>query len=326
VHAVSVSRRTDIPAFYAPWFANRLQAGFCHWLNPYSGAVYRVSLRPEDCFAFVFWTRNPRPMLPVLDRLEAGGYAYYFHVSITGYGAPLELHNPPLPAAIGAVRALAQRIGPERVLWRYDPIVFSSITPFVYHLDHFAAIAAQLEGLTHRCSYSFLDFYGKTRRNLDAVRAEHGIAFEDPGTPERDALLAGFVEIAAQHGITLYGCCEADHARIPAIQPGRCLDPDLLAAMVGERMPTLKPQPTREHCGCVRAVDIGAYDTCLFGCRYCYATTALDAARARRAAHDPADTILVRPPHLAGVDLDTLVKPPAQQDVPAVQPSLFGGA
>ncbi len=316
MHVISASRRTDLPAFYTPWLMGRIRAGYCHWINPFSGAVYRVSLRPEDTLAFVFWTRHPRPLFPYLDELAARGYASYFHVTITGYGAPLELYNPPLDAALRTFRALAERVGPGRVVWRYDPVVLSSATPPAYHLDRFATIAAALEGYTARCVTSFLDLYGKTRRNLGEVSASHGLRFEPPDAETRAGLLAGFVEIAGRHGIALYGCCEAEANLAPGMRAGRCVDPDLLAALIGDAAFRLKPHPTREHCGCVRSIDIGAYDTCLFGCRYCYATQTMVAARARHAAHDPRDTILHRPAHLAGVDLDTLVKPKAG-DAPA---------
>ena len=97
---ISASRRTDIPAFYAEWFLNRVRAGFCHWSNPFSGQIYRAALAPDDVTAFVFWTRNPRPLMRHLPELDARGYRYYFHVTLTGYGRPLETHNPNPEAVI----------------------------------------------------------------------------------------------------------------------------------------------------------------------------------------------------------------------------------
>jgi DNA repair photolyase len=304
---ISASRRTDIPAFYSEWLLNRVRAGFCHWTNPFSGQVYRVGLGPEDVTAFVLWTRNPRPLLRHLPELDARGYRYTFHFTLTGYGRPLETHNPDPQAAIAAFRTLALHAGPEFVVWRYDPIVISTRTPLAYHRQRFAELAAQLEGSTRRCTYSFLDFYGKTRRNLAAVTAQHGYHFREPTVLERQDLLEDLSAIAAQHGMTLVSCCEEDYTTIPRVYRGSCVDLDLLSRLTGQPALALKPHPTREHCGCVRSVDIGSYDTCLFGCTYCYATNSRSAAQRQRAAHDPHDTILNRPERLRGQNLDALI-------------------
>lgn len=303
---ISASRRTDIPAFYSEWLLNRVRAGFCHWANPFSGQVYRASLAPEDVTAFVFWTRNPRPLLRHLPELDARGYRYTFHFTLTGYGRPLETHNPDPQAAIAAFRLLARHTGPEFLVWRYDPIVISTRTPLAYHRQRFAELAAQLEGSTRRCTYSFLDFYGKTRRNLAAVTAQHGYYFREPTVLERQDLLEDLSAIAEQHGMTLVSCCEEDHTRIPRVYRGSCVDLDLLSHLTNQPALVLKPHPTREHCGCVHSIDIGSYDTCLFGCTYCYATNSRNVAQRQRAAHDPHDTILNRPERLRGQDLDAL--------------------
>ncbi len=122
---ISASRRTDIPAFHARWLLNRLDAGFCHYLNPFSGQVYRVSLRPEDCLALVFWSRNPSPLLPHVANLWERGYRFYFQFTLNGYPQAIETHNPPLKAAIATFQKLSQCLSPEWVQWRYDPITTS---------------------------------------------------------------------------------------------------------------------------------------------------------------------------------------------------------
>lgn len=304
---ISASRRTDVPAFYAEWFVNRVRAGFCHWSNPFSGQIYRTSLTPEDVTAFVFWTRNPRPLMRHLPELDARGYRYYFHVTVTGYGRPLETHNPDPDAVLAAIRSLALHVGPQYVVWRYDPIVISSRTPLAYHRQRFAELAAQLEGSVERCTYSFLDYYGKTRRNLATITAQHGYQFREPTVLERQDLLEDLTAIAERHGITLVSCCEDDHTHIPRVYRGSCVDLDLLSRLTGQPALALKPHPTREHCGCVHSVDIGSYDTCLFGCTYCYATNNRRIAQRQHDAHDPYDTILNRPERLRGQDLDELV-------------------
>ena len=150
MRVISASRRTDLPAFYSSWFLNRLRAGFCHWLSPFGGRVHRVSLRTEDCLALVLWTRDPRPLLRHLDELTA--YRFYFHFTICGYPREIESHSPPDGVAVAAFRELARAIGPDRVFWRYDPIVVSDgICPASYHVSRFERLADALAGSTRRC-------------------------------------------------------------------------------------------------------------------------------------------------------------------------------
>jgi hypothetical protein len=301
---ISASRRTDIPAFYTPWLLKRIQAGFCHWINPYGGQVYRISLRPEDCLAIAFWTRNPVPLMPHLDTLRRQGYHFYFHYTINGYPRTIESHNPPVHAAIVTFQRLADRLNPDLVHWRYDPIVLSDATSVDYHLTQFATLARQLAGHTRRCYFSFVDFYGKTERNLRRVEREHGLLFDRPELSRQRQLAGQLRDIAAAHDITLYACCNDDLVGA-GIERSHCIDLDTVKRMRPELALHLRAAPTRQDCGCVECDDIGAYDTCAFGCAYCYATNSRAAAQRRREDHDPDDTVLWRPMALRGVDLTT---------------------
>jgi len=302
MRVISVSRRTDIPAFYSKWFLNRIREGFCHWINPYSGQVSRVSLRPEDCLAIVFWTRNPKPLLPHLDALHRKGYRYYFHITINGYPKMIESHSPPLSAAVVTFRQVAEKVSPELTHWRYDPILLSEATPPEYHLARFAELAAQLEGYTRRCYFSFVDFYAKTERNLRKVERAHGVSFQRPQIDEQRELAHQLRDIATRHGIVLYSCCNEGLVG-DGIEPSHCIDLDTIARLRPDLDVRLKDAPTRQDCGCVECTDIGVYDTCAFGCTYCYATNSRQAAMSRMRDHDPDDTVLWRPVALRGVDL-----------------------
>lgn len=306
---ISASRRTDLPAFYSRWFMNRIRAGFCHWINPFSGQVNRVSLRPEDVLAIAFWTRNPRPLLPHIDYLRAEGYRFYFHITINGYPRSLESHGQSLEEAADAFRRVAEAIEPWPVFWRYDPVILSNHTPVEYHLERFAQIAGGLAGHTERCYFSFLSMYGKTRRNLEKVRREEGVAVEETAPEERIRVAGLLRDVAASHGITLHSC-SADELAGAGIRKGACLDPGVIESLGAVPDRQLKPAPTRPDCGCVEATDIGAYDACVFGCAYCYATTSREVALKRLRAHDPEDTILHRPASLVGVDLATRERSP----------------
>ena len=291
---ISASRRSDIPAFYSRWLLRRLEEGHCDWRHPFTGELERVSLRPEDCLAIVLWTRNPAPLFPALPDLQASGHLLLFHVTVTGYPKPLESHGPDLALSVARLRELAERVGPESVIWRYDPVLVSSRTPLAFHLEQFASIAADLDGLVRRVYFSFVDRYGKTRQGFERLSREHGIDFPEPDAAERRNLAPRLRDLAARHGMTLHACCE-DELVGEGVAKGRCIDLESIRRLRPDVREQLKRRPTRAQCGCTESVDIGAYDTCAFGCCYCYATRSREAALARLREHDPFDTLLWRP-------------------------------
>jgi hypothetical protein len=291
---LSASRRTDIPACHARWFRERFRAGFCHWVHPYTGEVRRVSLAPDAVAGIVFWTRNPAPFLTCLEEIRAAGVPAVFHFTLTGYGPPLETHNPPVERAVAAWEELARLLGPEAVTWRYDPILLSrELTPDV-HLERFARLAARLRGLTERCVFSFVDFYGKTVRRLRPIEASQGFPFARPGEEEKKTLLRSLARLAREHGMRTYSCCD-DSLVGGGIEKARCVDPDLIARVRGEPLTGVRFRPTRKDCGCAQSIDIGAYDTCSLCCAYCYAVSSREAALARISHLDPQDSFLWRP-------------------------------
>lgn len=294
---ISASRRTDLPAFYATWFMHRVRAGFCLVPNPFNvHQVSSVSLRPEDVDAFVFWTRNPRPLLPALDELDARGYRYYFQFTILDNPRQLDPHTPPVAGAVATFRRLADRIGPERVIWRYDPIVLSSITDARFHQERYAWIAAQLRGYTTRSVISVVDDYRKAARRLQAL-ATQGVVFpkQPPEMlPEFAEVMRTLVAAAQQNGMEIMSCAEEIDLTGYGVRPGKCIDDELLARILGRPLDLRKDPGQRTACGCVASRDIGMYDSCLFGCQYCYATSSFTRAAANYAAHDPAAPSLRR--------------------------------
>lgn len=309
MRAVSASRRTDIPALYSRWLFGRLRAGFCHVINPYAGQVYRVQLGAEQVVALALFTRDPRPLLRRVDWLEAEGYAFYVHVTMNGYPRWLEPASPPLDAVVPAVRSLAERVGPRRVVWRYDPLLLSERTSADYHRARFSDLAARLEGAVESCFVSFATRYRKTERKLARVAAETGVGFERLREGAQVALARDLRALAAAHGITLYGCA-SPLLETAGLARGACVDRELLQELRPDlSLDALKATPTRAGCGCCAATDIGAFDTCTYGCAYCYATQSRRVARARRARHDPDDTVLWRPASLRRADLSQLEVP-----------------
>lgn len=311
---ISASRRTDIPAFYAEWFANRLKAGFLLVRNPFNAhQVKRVSLARRDVEAIVFWTRNPEKLMPHLPLLDSMGHAYYFQYTITGYPRAVERSVPRPQAAIETFRRLSDLIGPERVIWRYDPILLSNLMDVAEHKRLFEKIARQLAGKTRRVTISFADFYKKTERNLKAV---DGLHWEDLVTnPPAQAELAHFMAaVAAENGMEIQTCSEKQDLAEFGIAHGKCIDDGLLRSVFGITLSGEKDKGQREECGCIKSVDIGAYNTCLHGCAYCYATFNPQLSVRNAGAHDPASPLLIGEPP---------AEPTAAEPPPQRQPSLF---
>jgi len=286
---VSASRRTDIPALYSGWLEQRLDAGWCDVPNPFNRKqVARVSLRPQDVDAFVFWTRHARPMLRLLPRLDAAGYRYYFQYTLTGYGPPVERRTPPLEVAVRSFRTLASRLPPGAVVWRYDPILLGPAFPAADHLERFSRIAGGVAGYAERVVVSVVDLYRKTERRLGRLyRWDDHLAREPHADPTLPALLTGLVERAAEHGLCVEACAQAADWSDLGVHPTRCVDDRLLGRLFGGDWPSRKDPGQRNACRCVPSKDIGVPDTCTFGCAYCYATRSDATARTSRREHDP---------------------------------------
>ena len=278
---VSVSRRTDIPALYAPWFYNRLQEGYVMTRNPRNpNQVKRISLAREDVDGFVFWTKNPAPMLPKLELLK--DYPYYFQVTLTPYGREVEKNLPSkLHTVLPAMLELADKVGPDRLVWRYDPILLSDTYNMTTLLERFAFYAMRLRGHTRRCVISFVDQYQNTRRNAQILGMK-------PLFPVDMKVLAMHMsEIAAQHNMEVFTCCEDIDLTFEGVKKGACVDGELLSRIAGRPIPYTKDTGQRPACGCAKSVDIGAYNTCTHGCLYCYANYAPASIRANVLRHDP---------------------------------------
>jgi hypothetical protein len=287
---VSASYRTDIPAFYTRWLMARLAAGFCRVQNPYGGGSYEVSLRPGAVAGFVFWTRNLGPLLPLLGAVGVRA-PFMVQLTLTGYPRALEEGVIEPGAATDQLRALRQRWGSRAGVWRYDPVVLTSLTPPAWHRANFARLAAALTGLVDEVVLSFVQPYRKTARNLDAAAGRHGFVWQDPPEGEKRALLAELAAIAAAHGMTASLCAQPE-LMAPGLAEARCIDAERLSDLAGRPI-AAREKGNRVGCRCAESRDIGAYDSCAQGCAYCYAVSSPAAARRRLKAHDPAGDSLV---------------------------------
>lgn len=285
---VSASYRTDIPAFYARWFRRRLAAGRCAAANPYGSGTYEVSLRAGEVDGFVFWTRNIGKLLPDLDAVRRVA-PFVVQFTVTGYPRALEASVIAPEDAVAQLRELRDRFGPRVAVWRYDPIVFAGgLDPGLdqaAHLAGFAALACRLSGTVDEVVLSVVHPYRKTRRNLDRAAARAGFVWRDPPDDEKRDLLRRLAAIAREQGIAPTLCSQPD-LLVPDLGEARCIDAARLKE-VGMRPVAARERGNRLGCHCAESRDIGAYDTCLHGCVYCYAVADRNRTVANFRAHDP---------------------------------------
>ena len=268
---ISVSRRTDIPAFYGDWFMGRLKQGFAGVVHPFGGQRYIVGLIPEDVICFVFWSKNFSPFIENLKAIEDTGYKFYFNYTVTALPGIFET-NVEKQAAIEALKQLSKTYSPKHINWRFDPIVISSISDRDFYIRAFEGLASEFAGHVERCYFSFVANYGKVIRNFAEFEKSHSLKVFDCSNDFKIELANELAAIAARFGIRMFSCC-GDYLVGDRIKKGRCIDGRIIEELFFPDGFTYKTKPTRNECGCTESTDIGTYDTCPHGCIYCYANT-----------------------------------------------------
>lgn len=280
---LSASRRTDIPALYAEWMMNRLRSGFVLTANPFNARqVSKVPLSPRLVDMIVFWSKQPEPMLKYLNELDDMGYVYFFQYTLTGFGSDMEACLDDTERRIDTFLALSERLGPMRVDWRFDPVLFCEGYPMEEHILRFERLARRLAPYTTRCIFSFADPY---------VRSSSWI--HPASDQEQKCFAQQIAAIAKSLRLPLYTCCEKGDFSDLGIGHASCIDQKKIEHILGAPIRARKHAGQRNGCGCIESVDIGAYDTCVHRCAYCYATHSASLSRARFASHDPTAPSLV---------------------------------
>lgn len=327
---ISASRSTDIPAFYPKWFFNRLEAGYCVWYNPFNQKPMYISF--EKVKAIVFWTKNPEPIIPYLHKLDERGIHYYFQVTLNDYVAEgFEPNVGPVEHRIEVFKRLSDMIGPERVIWRFDPLILTeSLSPRqlltkIYHVGN------QLKGYTNKLVFSFVDVkaYRKVQNNLVKETPffnRDNVESAEPVGNKRDELVDGLAKLRDHWrnegwNITLATCGELIDLEKFGIEHNRCIDGELMERVFSDdkefvyylrtgKLPEpdlfgsilnlpidrkdLKDKGQRKACGCMISKDIGMYNTCRHFCVYCYANTSKEAVLKNKERHsDDSESLIV---------------------------------
>ena len=306
---ISASRSTDIPAFFARWFINRLAKGYCVWYNPFNQQPMYISFKNTK--AVVFWTKNPEPIIQYLPELDAKGIHYYFQYTLNDYEVEgFEPNVRPLEERIETFKNLSKLIGKEKVIWRFDPLILSEdLTPRKL-LQKIFHIGNRIKGYTDKLVFSFVDVraYRKVQNNLikeTGLYVKENVACAEPGGSLRDELVSGLAKLrdhwrSEGWNIELATCGEDIDLERYDIKHNKCIDGDLMERIFADdkellfylktgKLPepdlfggipeipiigkNLKDKGQRKACGCMISKDIGMYNTCRHFCVYCYANT-----------------------------------------------------
>lgn len=275
---ISASRATDIPAFYADWFFRRLDEGYIRWRNPFSGQDIYVSFKNSRFI--VFWSKNPKPLLPYLSVLKERGIGCYIQFTLNDYEAEgLEPNIPPLEQRIETFRSLVDGLGIRAVVWRFDPLIFTDKINIDTLLEKIAHIADALDGYAENLVFSFADIasYKKVSRNLH----QSGIDYREWDEESMREFASRLSTLNRDNwNFRLTTCAERIDLSEYGIEHNRCIDPELISRLSPEDIVLQNflynaktDNGQRKACGCILSKDIGAYNTCPHGCLYCYANT-----------------------------------------------------
>lgn len=281
---LSVSRRTDIPAFYSDWFINRLREGYVLVPNPYNTKrISRIELSPENVDCIVFWTKNASPIFNKLGIIEGLGYKdYYFEFTVTPYDKNIEKHLPPKSELIETFQRLSNRIGADRVDWRFDPVIINEHVTEQWLLSQFEKMCNRLAGYTTECIISFVDIY----KHL-------GSAFKVLDIEKQKYIAKNLAKISSAYNLRLSSCCEEYDFNQYGINNAACINKEKIESIVGCKLIARKDAGQRKDCGCLESIDVGIYNSCLHQCTYCYATNNHNAQNRKKQLHNSDSPMLI---------------------------------
>lgn len=282
---IGTGQRTDTVQYYTPWLLNRFEEGFVFVRNPlFPHKVTRYELDPAVVDCVEFCSKNYAPILPRLHEITSR-FNTHFHYTITAYGPDLEPGVPDIDTSVDTLLVLEEQVGAKRICWRYDPVLIWGPYTVERHLEPFGHLCNRLAGHVDRCIFSFVEMYRKLADTFPEL--------EPVSDAQKEELARGMGEIAARHGIWIQTCATRESYERYGIHRSGCSTLAMLGEANGVTFRDLKHRGIRHDCGCFEARDIGAYDTCPNGCRYCYATKSADRARANYAAHNPDSPFLL---------------------------------
>ncbi len=281
---ISASRRTDIPSYYSEWFLSRLKAGYVLTRNPFNySQVFKLPLDKESTDCIVFWTKDACNMLSKLDILDDMGYKYYFQFTVTPYDKMIEPNLRDKAQICNNFINISKKIGKEKVLWRYAPIILNNELDTRYHKIKFAQMCERFQGYTDTVTISFVQKSPKLK--TDIIRDISDVEMID---------LAMFIgETAKYYGMQAKVCCSSLDLSLYGVEKSSCISKERIVKVCGYDIDIKHDKKQREGCGCVQSVDIGSYNSCINGCVYCYANYNTPTTRRNYDFHDPTGEMMI---------------------------------
>ena len=280
---LNTGTRTDIPAFFHKWFLKRIDEGFVLSKNPYNNQIYKYNFDPKTVDCICFCSKNPKPLVRNLDNLS--DYRQFWFVTITSYGKDIEVNVPNYKKVIKTFKILSENLGANAVAWRYDPIFITEKYDLDFHIDRFGDMASQLHEYTSDCTISFIDLYQKVLRNFPQGR--------EVTTEERLVIGKNFAEIADEYGIQMKTCVEGTLLDQFGFDSSGCMTQQVLENAIGNNLKVPKGKYKNRECNCLMGSDIGLYNTCMHGCKYCYANSNIKLVKKNQKLHNPYSPLLI---------------------------------
>lgn len=282
---INTGGRTDTVQYYTEWLLRRFSEGYVMTRNPlFPNKVSRYELTPDKVDCVVFCSKNYRPILSRIHEIT-NCFNTYFHYTITAYGKDIEPGVPSIEDSMATLIELSKLVGKNRIAWRYDPVLLTKEYTVERHLKTFEYMAKVLAPYIDRCIFSFVEMYKKLEYNMPELipLSEQNI----------EILAQGLGSISKKYGIYIQTCgTNGDFTRY-GINKSGCMTLDILGDANGIVFKNLKHKGTRQGCHCIESRDIGAYDTCMNGCKYCYANKNPRKAFENFKYHDPMSPLLL---------------------------------
>ncbi|OOF41682.1 hypothetical protein BKK47_00485 [Rodentibacter mrazii] len=292
---INTGGRTDTVHYYSDWLLKRFEEGYVLVRNPlFPNKVSHYELTPDKVDCVVFCSKNYRPILKGLHNIT-DRFNTYFHYTITAYEKDIEPTAPKIEKSIETLQQLSAQVGKQRIAWRYDPVLLTEKYTVEYHLATFEKMAKAITPYVDRCIFSFVEMYKKLDANMPEI-----ILLREK---DKQRLAKGFGETVRRYGLYLQTCATEGDFSIYGIHASGCMTLDMLGRANDVAFKTLKHSGSRQHCGCIETRDIGAYDSCPTGCKYCYANKSPTKAREMHKLHDPNWPLLIG--HLNTTDVVT---------------------
>lgn len=290
---LNVSGRTDIVAFYTPWFINRLKEGYVDVKNPFNPKlISRINFEEVD--AIMFCTKNPLPILPYLERIEK---PKIFHITLTPYLKDIEPNLPPKTEIIEGIKRVSQIVGKDKTYVRYDPIFINDKYKIDYHIKMFERMCKSLDGYIEHIIISFLDDYKNVRKNKKILNPQT-LTKED-----YKKIGENFARIAKTHHMTVQTCFEEENLVEYGFIQEDCLGIELAKKLTGKEKHKKWKARAGGKCNCVEMVDIGAYNTCSHFCKYCYANYDENQVQRNQQKHNKNSSLLI-----GTIEKDSIIK------------------